>query len=113
MNTITTRRFDVIAKHLANREAFRTNGALRGDSAFAPFDALLNGHGRLPADWSRTLQARWNLIDYVVWSYATPICWRDKEAGWVVPDEHYSQTTSVHQGRIQAALAFLGEDYSE
>jgi len=104
--TITTRRFDVIAKHLANREPFRTHGALRAET-------FSYGAGRLPADWWNTFTARVNVIDYFVYSYQTPIAWHDTEAGWVVPDERYSQTTSVHQGRIRAALTYNGETYGE
>ena len=108
--TITTRRFDEIAKHLANREPFRTHGALAGDVPGAGVSSYL---GRLPADWHRTLTARQHLVTYVVWSYATPIAWHDKEAGWIVPDEHYSVTTSRHQGIVRAALTHLGETYAE
>jgi hypothetical protein len=107
--TITTRKFDVIAKHLANREPFKTHGALRAMSGKWITAQL----GRLPADWRNTVRARSHVIDYVIYSYQTPIGWRDTEAGWVIPAEHYSQTTSVHQGRIRAALAYLGETYAE
>lgn len=114
--TITTRRFVVIAKHLANREAFRTHGAMRSESVNGGQDAawmFARGYGRLPQDWARTLTARRGVITYVIYSYQTPIAWRDSECGWVVPDERYSQTTSVHQGRIRAALTYNGETYAE
>ena len=112
--TITTRRFDTIAKHLANREPFRTRGSLKGETPDAAWlFAFASGYGRLPRDWARTLSARRHLITYVVYSYQTPIAWHDSEAGWIVPDERYSITTSRHQSTVRAALTYLGETYAE
>lgn len=45
-------------------------------------------------------------IDYVIYSYGTPIAWR-AWGMWKVPDEKYSVTTSKHQGRIRTAIAEL------
>ena len=62
-----------------------------------------HGTGQLPQDWANTFQARSHVIDFVVYSYATPIAWHDIEAGWVMPDERYSPTTSKQQGKIRYA----------
>ena len=44
-------------------------------------------------------------IDYVIYSYATPIAWRYAETGkWFVPSDRYSVTTSKQQGRVSTAL---------
>jgi hypothetical protein len=36
-------------------------------------------------------------IDYIVWSYETPIAWHHKGNNWSMPDVEYSVTTSKHQ----------------
>ena len=47
-------------------------------------------------------------VDYVIFSYATPIAYRirenDNRVRWVVIDQRFSVTTSKHQGRVRAAL---------
>lgn len=47
-------------------------------------------------------------LDYVIFSYHTPIAWRDtSESGvshWVIPPVKYSVTTSKQQGRVKTAL---------
>src|ERR1022692_987307 len=73
---------------LARREAFTTHGALEG----VPGPAV--SFGRLPYEWLSSARN----ADYVVYSYSTPIAWH-VYGGWMVPDEHYSATTSCHQGK--------------
>ena len=41
-------------------------------------------------------------IDAVVYSYSTPIAWRDNGV-WIIPDVRYSTTTSGHQYRVRYA----------
>jgi len=106
MATITTRHYTQVALKLRFLTPFRTHGALRGDT-------FAYGTGRLPADWRNTFTARNGVIDYVIYSYQTPIAWHDKESGWIVPDESYSVTTSRHQGTVRAALTYLDLDYAE
>lgn len=36
-------------------------------------------------------------VDYIVWSYVTPIAWHLREGRWIMPDVRYSVTTSKHQ----------------
>ena len=43
-------------------------------------------------------------IDYVVWSYGTPIAWHHED-GWTMPEKRYSVTTSKHQGQVRRALS--------
>lgn len=84
---------------VADRRPFQTYGALSAPD-YVPIYT-----GYLPGDWARTYTARRHVIDYVVLSYNTPIAWHDTEAGWVVPDVHYSRTTSVHQSRVRFAIS--------
>jgi hypothetical protein len=41
---------------------------------------------------------------YVIFSYDTPIAWRDVEGRWFIPSVTYSRTTSKHQGMCRAYL---------
>jgi len=114
--TIPSNRYTQVALKLRFLTPFRTHGALRSETVNGTADAawmFARGYGRLPRDWARTLTARRDVIDYVIYSYATPIAWHDKEAGWVVPDVRYSVTTSRHQGTVRAALTYLDLDYAE
>lgn len=43
-------------------------------------------------------------VDYIVYSYATPIAWHFANGRWCVPGVYYSAITSRHQSRIRAAL---------
>lgn len=78
-----------------------------------PFDAsALSGEpiqygatmlGMLPQVWAEDM--REYDVDYVVYSYATPIAWRVRETGeWVTPEVFYSPTTSRHQTTVRQAL---------
>lgn len=76
---------------------------------FNPDSATLRGRfttsvvlGRLPDEYS-TLAGH---ADYVIYSYSTPIAWRDSDDGkWYFPHVKYSVTTSKQQGRVLAALS--------
>lgn len=106
VSKISTRDSSAISAMLATRSPFETHGALSGVSGVART-------GWLPLDWRRTYEARSNVIEYTILSYDTPIAWLDGEAGWIVPDEKYSMTTSIHQSRIRGAITRAGEYYSE
>jgi hypothetical protein len=102
---LSTRDAHGMAKCLAARESFTTHGSLRGfrhrgiGSIYA---------GWLPADWRNTLQARSHVIEFVIVSYQTPVAWLDSEAGWVVPDEHYSVTTTRQTNTVRYAIDLAG-----
>lgn len=50
-------------------------------------------------------------IDYVVYSYSTPIAWHDKELGWIDPGHSYSKTTAgKHYGPTATAISQLGAE---
>jgi hypothetical protein len=51
------------------------------------------------------------LIDYVVWSYQTPIVWHDKEQGWIDPGHGYTMATKCkHYNNAAAAVSVLREE---
>lgn len=91
---------------LAALTPFRTYGNLSGDRHEPGYIEP----GRLPEPYRTELHSRNRHIDYVVWSYGTPIAWHDTERGWVMPDVKYSTTTSKAQGRIAPGIASLNEE---
>jgi hypothetical protein len=56
--------------------------------------------------WTNTLFEESPMIDYVVFSYGTPIAWHSRN-GWTTPDVRYSVSTSKHQGRIFTAVEYV------
>ena len=65
--------------------------------------AWLQGTGYLPADYRDELLTEWDggLVDYVVYSYGTPIAWHNIREGWNIPPVKYSRTTSRHQSTVR------------
>jgi hypothetical protein len=84
---------------LRKLEAFRTHGSLRGK----PADGNAFYYGRLPTCHVAIVKES----DYVVYSWDTPIAWHHPIHGWIMPDEHYSQTTTQHQTKIATAISQL------
>lgn len=96
------------AECLRAGESFETHEALRGVAGSTLTSSF---GGRLPGEYSTPPG---QTVDYVVYSYGTPIAWRLSDTGkWIVPNVSYSRTTSCHQGTIRAAvsqLAARGDD---
>lgn len=66
------------------------------------------GWGMLPEDEAAILERSLERGQvFVVWSYDTPIGWRD-HMGWRVPDVKYSVTTTNHQNVLSVAFANRG-----
>lgn len=83
---------------------FDTHGAFYARSA----DNTYPHPGRLTGKARDLLYDRRDDIDYVVYSYSTPIAWHvhdDTEPYWVQVDDGFSVTTSRHQSIVRQALA--------
>ena len=96
----TTRNASAIARAIRQGEDFTTSGALRGESRPA-----FIGTGRMSDAEAKQLRLVDSLmgIDYVVYSYGTPIAYR-ASGEWAIPDAKYSVTTSKHQSTIRYAV---------
>ena len=78
---------------IASRTPFQTYGALRGG-------ANEGNTGQLNPDERNRFYEDANHIDYVVYSYATPIAWHSTSRGWHKVAQKFSVTTSKHQGKL-------------
>lgn len=98
-------------KAMRDRESFKTHGSLRGE-------AFPNGtnhvfSGMLDHSERMVLKADEKAgIDYVVYSYSTPIAWHVMGSGkcWHEVDQKFSVTTSKHQGRIFPGTSMMSDD---
>jgi hypothetical protein len=102
MKTATTRNASAV---IANREDFKTSGALKGGWELP---SRFPWEGRLPREYAEAFsnlhremrENHPNTPIYIVWSYATPIAWYTDKHGWVIPPAKYSITTTKHQGNL-------------
>lgn len=103
---LSTRKPGPIAKKLLARESFRTNGALKGVAKPEWFD-----HGKMSVKDYGYLRSDQDFygIDYVIYSYTTPIAWLRGDGSWFMPEAGYSVTTKRHKATIRAAIAETGD----
>lgn len=93
-----------------NREPFKAAN-MRGVQAVSALPCMLPdgrqaGTGVLPEP-VRTEFCR-SFMDFIVYSYETPIAWHSVDTGWHVPNISYSLTTSNHQRAAIMALHWAG-----
>ena len=82
--------------YIATREEF-TASALSGSRYSL-------GAGRLNGEEDYKFYSSVNSMDFIVYSYGTPIAWHTPE-GWYVVAQKFSQTTSKHQNLTRRAIA--------
>ena len=104
MKRLTTRGI-ATAEAIRDRESFNTSGALRGrtvaDGGLSPYGYTGYLNDTETTKWRQDCYH----IDYVVWSYNTPIAWHwsnetSGEEGWHIVDQKFSLTTTKHQGNL-------------
>jgi hypothetical protein len=89
--------------YIATRQEFRAS-ALEGWQGTANKDSAQRGRGRLDDEETSKMLSVADTIDYVVFSYDTPIAWHSEE-GWYVVEQKFSVTTSKHQNYVRRAIA--------
>lgn len=90
-----------IDKAVSDLEPFKLNGgSMSGWKTDTP------GFGRLPESERDAFrnQKESHGVEFVIFSYATPIAWKLRNGNWFVPDVSYSTTTSGHQSAVKRAL---------
>jgi hypothetical protein len=97
---------------IRDREAFKTSGALSATEGNYGYS------GRLDKAVADAYAENAGKIDYVVFSYSTPIAWHVKgdtdavdDGQWFIPLTKYSMTTTTHQSVVKQAL--VGLSYTE
>ena len=103
---LSTREPGPIAKKLLARESFRTNGALKGVARpeWIDFGMMsVKDYGYLRSDQD------FYGIDYVIYSYTTPIAWLRGDGSWFMPEADYSVTTKRQKAIIRVAIAETGD----
>lgn len=104
--------FITLAEWLEAREEF--SNKTQTFKGYVPANRHLGDHmfmGDLYGDYAWFLREglRHSTVDYIVYSYDTPIAWHDTVWGWVFPGIKYSLTTTRHQGAVEAALSTFAE----
>ena len=89
--------------YIATRQEFRAS-ALEGWAGTASKDSARTSTGRLNAEESAKLINDAQSIEYVVFSYDTPIAWHTAE-GWYIVEQKFSVTTSKHQNAVKRAIS--------
>lgn len=103
---LSTRKPGPIAEKLVARESFKTNGELKGVSKPEWFD-----FGKMSVMDYAKLQFynQFCGIDYVIYSYTTPIAWLCGDGRWVMPEADYTPTTKHHKATIRDAIKAMKE----
>lgn len=104
-----------LADIIARRDSFHNSTKSFRGTAWIPSYGWRDTLSRLPQEWVDRFRA--DLIgdgihptmDYIVYSYQTPIAWHTPGTGWTVPDVTYSPTTSGHQRIIRTAVRHLSD----
>lgn len=89
---------------IANRRAFNEKNGVSLWATKVSESTCGVTTGQLPVDVAKELNAKIlaNRVDYVVYSYRTPIAWT-VDGELFVPSIQYSNTTSRHQGIARRA----------
>lgn len=90
---------------ISRLEEFKTNGALSARGHHGPGDELM--FGRMGEAGRSAIKALPD-VNYAVYSYATPIGVHSESQGWVIPEQKYGVTTSVHQGQLNLGASKSG-----
>lgn len=85
-------------------DAIKEQEDFRASALSGKWEAYGVDGGRLdPQELAQLRHAQGKGGLYIVYSYGTPIAWRDLE-GWYIVGQKFSCTTSRHQGIVRRAL---------
>jgi hypothetical protein len=88
----------LVPEMIRDCQTFATYGALTADRV-SPGSHHHHSSGMLDsAERERFFATR--DIDYIVYSYATPIAWHSESKGWHKVAQRFSVTTGKHQGKL-------------
>lgn len=87
--------------YIETRQGFKAS-ALKGVNVNE--QGLLGAFGRLDAQEFAKFKQEETSVDYIVYSYDTPIAWHSSN-GWYVVEQKFSVTTSKHTNYVRRAIA--------
>ena len=87
--------------YIATRQEFKAS-ALSGVNVNE--DGLRGNYGRLDAQEFAQFKQDETRVDFVCYSYGTPIAWHTLD-GWYVVAQKFSVTTSKHQNYVRRAIS--------
>lgn len=95
---------------LRDCEEFTTSGHLRGIAFRGPDSVGKLELGRLRAGLVADIliMSKCGKLEYIVYSYLTPIAWK-ANGNWYMNEDKYSVTTSKHQSKIAVALSKIDD----
>lgn len=86
------------AEHIADAKPFTTSGNMRGEANTGTY--VYTGHlNQVECEILRD-DLMGVGVDYVVWSFSTPIAWRRTDGRWRIVAQSFSVTTSKHQSNL-------------
>jgi hypothetical protein len=102
---ISTVRGPQVSQLIANRTPFKAGGTGTGAASFRGGSAYdnYNTTGALNETEKDNYYHDVPDIDYVVYSYRTPIAWHTPR-GWHIVAQKFSVTTTRHQSAVRAAV---------
>lgn len=103
INLTVNRGWLPFADALHRHEEFKTHGSLKG-LRHNPSDRVTRLGDLERKSPNRAVDLQVAAVDFVVYSYDTPIAWHTVRRGWVVPTVTYSITTTEHQRLIKEAV---------
>lgn len=95
-----TTRSRATAEAIAGCVPFTTSGSLRGEGRAYVHEYAYSGQlNTVEAQMLYDDRTDYG-VDYIVWSYSTPIAWHRTDGKWRVVAQTFSPTTSKHQGNL-------------
>ncbi len=85
-----------ISNHSSAREFISTRREFNG-SSMSGRKSPTGDVGKLPREWRDVYYNVVNEIDYIVYSWRTPIAWHTREGLWYLPRVSYSTYSARHQ----------------
>ena len=85
-----------ISNHTSAREFISARREFNG-SSMSGRKSPTGDIGRLPGNWRDVYYQTAGRIDYIIYSFSTPIAWHTNDGLWFIPSVTYSSYSSRHQ----------------
>lgn len=85
-----------ISNHTSAREFISARREFNG-SSMSGRKTPTGDVGRLPGNWRDVYYQTAGRIDYIIYSFSTPIAWHTNDGLWIIPSVTYSSYSSRHQ----------------